>query len=162
MRLRPAVLAVAAASLAGCSLFREVGLAANEPDPEALRGGETKGEPAHVVVQHVLVSFEGAGVPGVTRTKEEALALAKSVLAQAQGGHDFADLVHLYSDDRGGDGTYSMANWGVPTDSGEVERRKMVRAFGAVAFSLEVGQVGMAEYDPNTSPFGWHVVKRVR
>jgi len=162
MRPRHALLVLAAASLAGCSFFRDIGLAQNEPDPEALREGGNADQPAHVVVQHVLISFDGAGVPGVTRSQDEARALAERVLAQAQTGIDFAEMVRLYSDDRGGNGTYSIANWGVPTDSGEVERRKMARAFGAMAFTLPVGQIGIVPYDSNTSPFGWHVVKRVR
>lgn len=162
MNNRHVLLLVAAAVLTGCSLFRDVGLAPNEPDPEALREGATADQPAHVVVQHVLISFEGANVPGVTRSKAEAQALARSVLELARAGHDFTDLVRLYSDDRAGDGTYSMANWGVPTASGEIERRKMVRGFGALSFTLAAGQVGIVDYDANVSPFGWHVVKRVR
>ena len=162
MTKRHVLVVLAAVSLAGCSLMREVGLAANVPDPEALREGGTADQPARVVVQHVLISFDGAGVPGVMRSKEEAAALAQRVLAQARAGHDFADLVRLYSDDRAGDGTYTMANWGVPTESGELERRKMVRGFGALAFTLPVGQIGIVDYDVNTSPFGWHVMKRVR
>jgi hypothetical protein len=162
MHPRHVLAVLAAASLAGCALMREVGLTENQPNPEVLREGGTADQPSHVVVQHVLISFDGANVPGVMRTKEQAAALAQRVLAEARAGHDFADLVRLYSDDRAGDGTYSMANWGVPTESGEVERRKMVRGFGALAFTLPVGQVGIVEYDANTSPFGWHVMKRAR
>jgi peptidyl-prolyl cis-trans isomerase D len=162
MTARSLLVAAAALSLAACSLMRDIGLAENESNPDALREGGSKDEPAHVVVQHVLVSFEGAKVPGVTRTQDEAKALAQRVLAEAKSGRDFAELVRLYTDDRGSDGTYAMANWGVPTESGETERRRMVRGFGTVAFTLGVGEVGLCEYDPNASPFGWHVVKRVR
>jgi len=162
MNARHALLVVAAASLAGCSFFRDIGLAENEPDPEVLREGDNADQPAHVVVQHVLISFDGAGVPGVTRSQDEARALAQRVLTEAQNGADFADLVRLYSDDRAGDGSYSIANWGVPTESGEVERRKLVRGFSAMAFTLPAGEIAVVPYESNTSPFGWHVVKRVR
>jgi parvulin-like peptidyl-prolyl isomerase len=37
----------------------------------------------------------------------------------------------------------------------------MVKAFGDVSFSLEVGGVGLAVYDPATSKYGWHVIKRL-
>jgi parvulin-like peptidyl-prolyl isomerase len=37
----------------------------------------------------------------------------------------------------------------------------MVPAFGNVGFSLAPGEIGMAEYDPRTSPYGWHIIKRL-
>lgn len=40
-------------------------------------------------------------------------------------------------------------------------RAAMVPAFGDVGFGLEVGEVGIAGYDEKTSPFGWHVIKRL-
>jgi len=110
----------------------------------------------------VLISFEGSGVPGVTRTKDEAQRLARRVLDDARRGLDFDELVRLYSDDSGGKGSYAMANWGVPTGQDEVDRRKMVRGFGGLAFTLQVGQIGLVEYDANASPFGWHIMKRLR
>lgn len=42
-----------------------------------------------------------------------------------------------------------------------IERGRMVPAFCDVAFSLDVGEVGLAEYDAERSPFGWHVIKRL-
>ena len=40
-------------------------------------------------------------------------------------------------------------------------RTEMARAFGDVGFSLEVGELGVADFDPSTSPFGYHIIKRV-
>lgn len=40
-------------------------------------------------------------------------------------------------------------------------RDEMVPAFGDVGFTLRMGEVGLAPYDPQTSPFGWHVIKRI-
>jgi parvulin-like peptidyl-prolyl isomerase len=37
----------------------------------------------------------------------------------------------------------------------------MVPAFGDVGFTLRVGEIGLAPHDPTTSPFGWHVIKRI-
>ena len=37
----------------------------------------------------------------------------------------------------------------------------MVPAFGEVGFSLAPGEIGIAEYDPVKSPYGWHVIKRL-
>jgi len=42
-----------------------------------------------------------------------------------------------------------------------VPREGMVPAFGDVGFGLEVGAIGMSEYDPKSSPFGWHVIRRL-
>ncbi|RMH01368.1 MAG: hypothetical protein D6702_11655 [Planctomycetota bacterium] len=41
-------------------------------------------------------------------------------------------------------------------------RQQMAKAFGDVAFSLGVGEIGMAEYSPVESPFGWHIIKRIK
>jgi len=66
------------------------------------------------------------------------------------------------SDDPGG-GAYMMSNNGVrPTSGDEYPRNKMVPAFGDVGFKLEVGAIGMSTYDPRTSPFGWHIIKRLK
>jgi hypothetical protein len=41
-------------------------------------------------------------------------------------------------------------------------RGDMAQGFSDTAFSLEVGGVGMAAHDPVTSPFGWHIIKRIK
>ena len=40
-------------------------------------------------------------------------------------------------------------------------RGAMVSAFGDVGFALAVGEVGLATFDAESSPFGWHVIKRL-
>ena len=40
-------------------------------------------------------------------------------------------------------------------------RQGMVPAFGDVGFTLEVGGIGMAEFDEAASPFGWHIIRRI-
>jgi parvulin-like peptidyl-prolyl isomerase len=40
-------------------------------------------------------------------------------------------------------------------------RDKMVGAFGDVGFPLQVGEIGLAEYDPQKSKYGWHIIKRI-
>jgi hypothetical protein len=159
VRVLSVVLSVAAAS---CSLARDAGLAPTEPDRAALAGPLPADEPAHVVVQHVLLSFDGTGVPAVTRSKADAQRLAARVLDAARAGREFADLIRLYSDDRGNDGTLEISNWGVTPSATERERRGLVRAFGDAAFRLAPGEVTLIEYDPVVSPFGWHVMKRLR
>lgn len=118
--------------------------------------------PAHIQVQHVLIGFTGS-VPGknITRTKEEAKALAYQILEKAKKGEDFGALVSQYTDDRP-PGIYSMSASGVPPNPGEYSRDSMVPAFGNVGFAIQVGEVGIADYDPTNSPYGWHVIKRLR
>jgi parvulin-like peptidyl-prolyl isomerase len=117
-------------------------------------------EPDHIQVAHVLISFAGCGTEA-TRTKAEAEKLAGEVLARAKKGEDFPKLVQELSDDSG-DGVYGMANVKVKPNPGEYPRQGMVAAFGDVGFMLDVGGVGMSAFDPRTSPFGWHIIKRLK
>ncbi|MBL7008273.1 MAG: peptidylprolyl isomerase [Planctomycetes bacterium] len=41
-------------------------------------------------------------------------------------------------------------------------RKGMAKAFGDVGFSLQVGEIGMAEYHAIDSRFGWHIIKRIK
>jgi parvulin-like peptidyl-prolyl isomerase len=115
----------------------------------------------HIKLQHILISFTGK-VPGknITRTQDEARALAHQILDRAKKGEDFDSLVRTYTDDRA-PGIYGLANSGVTPGEGEFSRDRMVPAFGEVGFSLAPGEIGIAEYDPVKSPYGWHVIKRL-
>jgi parvulin-like peptidyl-prolyl isomerase len=105
-----------------------------------------------VKVQHVLIAFQGAPrIQGVTRSLAEAEKLAAEVLARALAGEDFQALMRAHSNDTGG-GTYTMT---------KASRRDMVPAFGNVGWRLQVGEVGVAPHDGTTSPYGWHVIKRI-
>ena len=121
-------------------------------------------EPERVTVQHILIAFKGS-LPDdtkVTRSKEDAEKLALQVFERAKAGEDFAAMVKMYTNDSY-PGIYKMTNKGVTPDNSKQEysRTGMVRAFGDVGFSLEVGGVGLAVYDPATSRFGWHIIKRL-
>lgn len=41
------------------------------------------------------------------------------------------------------------------------QRDRLVPAFGDVGFSLQVGEVGLAPHQEKSSPFGWHIIKRL-
>ena len=41
-------------------------------------------------------------------------------------------------------------------------RLVMVPAFGDVGFGLKVGEIGVAEYHPRKSPYGYHIIKRTK
>ena len=119
-------------------------------------------EPEHIQVQHILVGFQGS-VPGkpIRRSKDEAKTLAYQLLEQAQSGADFDALVRRHTDDSP-PGIYGMSNRGVAPAKNEYGRDQMVPAFGNTGFPLQVGEVGIADYDPRNSPYGWHVVKRIK
>ena len=57
-----------------------------------------------------------------------------------------------------------LANNGVMPDKAKQEfpRSGMVKGFSDAAFGLSVGNVGISNYDPKTSPFGWHIIKRLK
>ena len=38
----------------------------------------------------------------------------------------------------------------------------MVGCFGDVSFSLAVGEIGMCDFEPKGSPYGWHIIKRLK
>lgn len=128
------------------------------------RRGSVEGDgPDRVTVQHILIAFDGsASSKKVTRSKEDAQVLAEDIYRRARSGENFDDLVKEYTDDSV-PGVYGMANHGVEADRSRqiYERSMMAAAFGDVSFSLGVGEVGLAWYDPNRSKFGWHIIKRI-
>ncbi|UCH84586.1 MAG: peptidylprolyl isomerase [Candidatus Latescibacterota bacterium] len=148
--------------LAGCGSSDEKAdksedTATNEPV------AEQRVEPDFVTVQHILIAFEGT-LPNkdVTRTRDEAAKLAEELLEKAKSGADFDALVKEYTDDQH-PGIYTMANLGVQANPAQevYPRARMVKSFGDVGFSLEVGEVGVAVFDPAASKYGWHIIKRV-
>ena len=140
------------------ALIPVVILALNLPLPGVAR----KGEPDVVVVQHILIGFKKT-VPNkvIERTKKEAQALALELLERAQAGEDFDALIKEHTDDSY-PGFYKLTNDDAPLMSEARSRDQMVPNFGHVAFRLEVGEVGLAKYHPGNSPFGWHIIKRIK
>jgi foldase protein PrsA len=129
----------------------------------ALSAIQEKTEPGHVTVQHILIAFRGSlPDPKVTRSREDAEKLALKIFERAKAGEDFDAMVKTYTNDSY-PGIYKMSNRDVPPDTstGEFSRTRMVKAFGDVSFGLEVGGVGLAVYDPATSKYGWHIIKRL-
>lgn len=160
--MRPTTLA---ASLAAVMLLAPTLLHADAkpatPAPKPATPAAAK-EADHITIQHVLIGFVGS-VPAknITRTQDEAKKLAENVLARAKKGEDFDALVKQYTDDSP-PGIYSMSNNGVAPAQGEYARSGMVPAFGDAGFPLNVGEFGMATYDKTRSPYGWHIVKRLK
>ena len=121
-------------------------------------------EPDHIEVQHILISFKGKiNKATVTRNQEEAKTLAYKLLERAKKGENFDELVEQYTDDSA-PGKYKMANTGIAPNKTirEFSREGMVAAFGDVGFPLKVGEIGIADFDPKTSKYGWHIIKRIK
>ena len=99
---------------------------------------------------HILIAYKGANraAPTVTRTKDEAEALAKSLTAQAKKAPgDFAELAKKHSDGPSGPRGGDLGVW---------PQGRMVPAFDKAIAGLKVGEVT----GPVETPFGFHVMKR--
>ena len=124
--------------------------------------------PEHITVDHILIGVKGPGMPE-GMTDEAARKKAYDLLAQLRAGGDWNALKRANSND-GKDprtdmpgGPYAMANHGTqPTSDTEYPRGNMAPAFGDVGFDLEVGEIAIADYDLRSSPFGYHIIKRVK
>jgi parvulin-like peptidyl-prolyl isomerase len=145
------------------ALSLTLGCQSKEESGDETAQAEQVAEPDFVTVQHILIAYKGS-IPGkkIARTQDAARELAGKVLEMAKSGKDFGELVKEFSDDAY-PGIYKMANFGVPSgdDRRSRPRSRMVAAFGDVGFKLKVGEVGLAEYDRQKSPYGWHVIKRI-
>lgn len=108
--------------------------------------------PETIIAQHVLITYKGAknAPKGITRSKDEAKALATKVRDEAKGGKAFEDLVSQYSED-----PESKARLG---SVGKKKKGELVKEFADAAFALRVNEVS----DVVESPFGFHVIKRAQ
>ena len=124
-------------------------------------------EPEHITVDHILIGVKSARTL-IPRTEDQGRKLAENIIERLNAGGDWDKLKAAYSEDpadkrRPRGGPYKMANTGVsPSGAGEGRRSRMVPAFGNVGFKLKVGEIGLAPFHPDTSPFGFHIIKRIR
>ena len=102
---------------------------------------------ASAKASHILLAYKGAPQSAATRTKEEAQALANSLLAQAKANpQSFAMLAMTNSDDPG-----SKNNGG---EYDNIAPGQMVPTFNDFVFNNGVGSIGVVETD-----YGFHVIK---
>ena len=105
--------------------------------------------PGTIRASHILIAYQGSGVEGVTRSKEEARKSIDDILARLKKGEDFAELAATYSDcpsaEQGG-------------DLGFFGRGRMVAPFDQAAFALTPNKIsGVVE-----TQFGYHIIKRTQ
>jgi peptidyl-prolyl cis-trans isomerase NIMA-interacting 1 len=108
--------------------------------------------PTQIEASHILVSYQGAtrAKPTVTRTRDEARALATQLATRAhEPGSDFAALAKDVSDGPSGVEGGALPKFG---------RQQMVKPFSDAAFALQPGEIsGVIETN-----FGFHVIQRTR
>ncbi len=103
-------------------------------------------------VSHILIAYKGADKAdaSITRTQDDAYALAKEVMVKIKSNEDFADLAKQYSDDPG-----SKTKGGVLTDPIN-KNAQYVQVFKDNALKLtKDGDIS----DIVSSQFGYHVIK---
>ncbi len=116
---------------------------------------------AEITVQHILVGVTNQRMPTVKRTPAEAEKIAAELLVRIRAGEDFDTLVKNHTDDSH-PGIYTMSAGEGSRTPGVYPRSGMAAAFGDVGWRLQVGEVGVAPHDPAKSPFGYHIVKRLK
>ncbi len=117
-----------------------------------LRRTETPaGGPQEIGARHILIAYRGArrADPKVTRSRDQARALAAQIVRDARAGKDWEQLWQQYSNEPGGQRGGELGIFG---------RGQMVPAFERAAFALKVGEIS----DVVETPFGFHVIQRTR
>ena len=114
--------------------------------PEELKEFYDK-QKEEVKASHILLGYKGANRSRATRSKEEALNLAKELAKRANNGEDFAMLAEKYSDDpsaKRNKGDLGFFSWG-----------RMVPEFQEAAFNLKVNEIS----EPVETSYGYHIIK---
>jgi hypothetical protein len=157
---------------------------APEPSPEAreLRklAAEILARPEidvdEVSVQHCLIGVRSDGGLGnrPRLSQFEAEQKAAVLLKQARNGADFRLLVlentYDHISDTDNPGVYGLVRSNLPRSerapvdsaTGRYYRDDMVTAFWKVAWRLKVGEIGVTEKSEADSPFGYHIIKRLK
>ncbi len=118
-------------------------------DESAVDTTATPDQPVEFAGAHILIMYKGSrrADDSVTRTKEEAKALAQQLAERARKGEDFAELAKEYSDGPSGPRGGELGTW---------VKGRMIPEFDAAMESLKIGEVS----DPVETPFGYHVILR--
>jgi len=103
-----------------------------------------------VKVQHILIAFKGAQRSEQTRSKDAAEALAADMFERGKKGEDFTAMMEQYTNDPG-EGIYELT-----------KATGFVAGFKNVCWRLQPGMIGVAPFDMAASPFGWHIIKRLK
>ena len=130
--------------------------------PEVAQFARTR---AAILCAILVLLAPGCASKGGSKTETTAQTSEATVSTAPDKEPDHIKVQHMarHTDDSA-PGIYGLANRGV-TPAGppsEYGRDQMVPAFGNVGFKLKLGEIGVADYDARTSPYGYHVIKRVQ
>lgn len=107
----------------------------------------------HASVKHILIGWDALAKPDqprpVSRSYEEAQALARELLGKLKAGEAIEPLMAEYSEDPG------SAQSGIAYDVSP--SAALVGPFKALSLRLNVGEAGIVKSD-----FGLHVIQRVK
>lgn len=163
MRFSPRPLAclvalVLAPAVSGCGGKEE-----ESGGPAATAGPSTSAvaEPP-AVITHILIAYRGAERAKATRSQDEALALAKSLINDINAGRSMEDLVKKFTDDRDSKGQPNAiegapGRYTVSRGPGADPRKRMTPEFEKAAFETPVGKITP---EPVKTPFGYHILRR--
>jgi hypothetical protein len=153
--------------LASCGESKGYRYSAKDPNEGAPKDRPVHpNEPNHITVDHILIGVKSPSFDKGKRDAAEAKTFAQELYGKLKAGADWSEAKRQYSEDLGPGGApggpYGMANEGVRAGPGERPRSGMVAAFGNVGFLLDVGEIGLAEFHAVNSPYGYHIIKRIR
>ena len=151
----PLALALAAACGSGAKNAPAAPLEAADPDPPpspVVSADILAREPvaSHVKIKHILIGWKGTNNDprAANRTKADAEALVKKLVAELKAGADFDQLMKDNSEDPGSAGLARA--YDVSPDA------ELVIEFKQLGLRLNVGEFGVVESD-----YGFHIMKRV-
>ncbi len=140
----PARIKVDYIELSVANLAEEIALSEEEISATYEQSSERYKQAEVRKASHILFSVEAAADE---QARVEILARAQTVLAEARGGADFAELAKIHSDDPG-----SKENGG---DLGVVTRGQMVQPFEEAVFDMTEDEIR----GPIETRFGYHLIK---
>lgn len=109
------------------------------------------GPKADYAGSHILIGHKDAQLPNnqIERTKEEALEIAKTLIAEINANPEtFTEVAKTKSDGPSGQGGGYLGSW---------QKGKMVPEFDAAVATLEVGAITA---EPVETQFGYHIIRR--
>ena len=108
-------------------------------------------QPGDFAGSHILIAYQGAqrANPTITRTKEEALARAKELIAEIKKDPSkFEEIAKTDSDGPSGTQGGSLGSW---------QKGQMVPEFDAAVETMEIGAI---TDEPVETGFGYHIIRR--
>jgi len=157
-----------------CCLVFALAAACGDDAPPAPPAPPAKGAPSassalpdRVKYDQILVVFQGSYEKVASRRRrEDARALAYSILDRLQSGIDFEWLKQEHSDDRNEEsgvalGPYDTVRDGVPRRGAEIPLSHLYKGLAEIVYRLKVGEIGIVDFDEERFPIGWLVVKRL-